>query len=384
MSDKSACPVASKCSGCQLANLSYSEQLAFKQKKVDKFTGKFRKAEPIIGMDEPYNYRNKVQAAFGVDRNGRTVSGVYQSKTHAIVPVDSCMLEDGKARDVIKTVRELMKSFKITAYSEYTGRGTVRHVLVKRGYVSGEVMVVIVTSGPIFPKKNDFVRELLRLHPDVTTVVHNVNPDGPALTLGERSNVLYGDGTINEKLGGFTFRISPSSFYQVNPTQTEKLYGEAIKLAGLTGNETVLDAYSGTGTIGIFASPFAKQVIGVELNGDAVHDAIHNAKVNKVKNVRFYRGDAGEFMVNAEKEGVRPDVVIMDPPRAGSDRKFLSVLSKVKPEKIVYVSCNPETLGRDLGYLTSHGYDVRKIVPVDMFPHTAHVESVVLLTKVHK
>ena len=381
MTEEKKCPLYKKCGGCQLQNLSYAEQLKFKQRKVEKLLGEFAHVEPIIGMAEPYHYRNKVQAAFATARNGKIISGVYQSGTHSIVCVDSCLTEDRKADEIIVSVRNMLRSFKIQPYDERSGSGTLRHVLVKRGFKTNQIMVVLVTAGPIFPAKNNFVKALRKEHPDITTIVHNINPYQTSLVLGERENVLYGTGKIEDELCGLTFRISPRSFYQINPVQTEVLYNTAMGYADMSGHEKVIDAYCGIGTIGLVASKRAGEVIGVELNRDAVHDAISNAKRNGIKNVRFFCDDAGEFMLGMAQDGEKADIVFMDPPRAGSDECFLSSLVTLAPKKIVYISCNPETQQRDLRLLTKRGYKVEKIQPVDMFPHTNHVETVCLLSK---
>ncbi len=381
MTEEKKCPLYKKCGGCQLQNLSYAEQLGFKQRKTERLLGEFGRVEPIIGMDEPYHYRNKVQAAFATARNGKIISGVYQSGTHSIVCVDSCLTEDRKADEIIVSVRNMLRSFKIQPYDERSGGGTLRHVLVKRGFKTNQIMVVLVTSGPIFPAKNNFVKALRKEHPDITTIVHNINPYQTSLVLGERENVLYGTGKIEDELCGLTFRISPRSFYQINPVQTEVLYNTAMEYADMSGSEKVIDAYCGIGTIGLVASKRAGEVIGVELNHDAVHDAISNAKRNGINNVRFFCDDAGEFMLGMAQDGERADIVFMDPPRAGSDECFLSSLVTLAPKKIVYISCNPETQQRDLRLLTKRGYKVEKIQPVDMFPHTNHVETVVLLSQ---
>lgn len=383
MSVQIKCPNYKKCGGCQLQNLSYDRQLSFKQVKVIKLLGRYHHVNEIIGMKESYHYRNKVQAAFG-ERKGEIISGVYQSSTHNIVPVDSCMIEDQKADQIIVTVRKLLKSFKLSAFNDKTMKGFLRHVLIKRGFSSGQIMVVLVTSVMDFPKESQFVNALLKRHPEITTIVQNVNNKFTSLILGEESRVLYGDGYIEENLCGFTFRISPKAFYQINPIQTEVLYGKAMEFAGLDGSQTLLDAYCGTGTIGIIASKNAKKVIGVELNSDAVKDAKVNAEINGVKNIEFFEGDAGKFIVNAAEKGQHFDTVIMDPPRAGASLEFLRSLVYLAPEKIVYISCNPETQARDFSYLTRKGYKVRKIQPVDMFPHTEHVETVALLIKTDK
>ena len=374
------CPHAKKCGGYQLQNMSYERQLSFKQVKVIKLLGRFRHVDEIIGMAHPYHYRNKVQAAFG-ERGKEIISGIYQSSTHKIVPVDSCLIEDQKADEIIVTIRKLVKSFKLRAFNDVTMKGFLRHVLIKRGFSSGQIMVVLVTGVMDFPKQEQFVNALLGRHPEITTVVQNVNNKRTSLLLGEDSRVLFGDGYIEEDLCGFRFRISPKAFYQINPTQTEVLYNKALDFADLTGKERVLDAYCGTGTIGIIASPKAGQVVGVELNADAVKDAKMNAQLNNVSNITFHEDDAGRFMVKAARSGERYDVVIMDPPRAGASQDFLKCLVTLAPKKVVYISCNPETQARDVGFLIKNGYRVKKIQPVDMFPHTEHVECIVSLTR---
>ena len=377
------CPLYKKCGGCQLQNMTYEEQLSFKQAKCVKTLGSFGFVEKIIGMENPTHYRNKVQAAFGLTRSGKIISGVYQSKSHRIVLVDDCLLEDETADRIIVDIRKMLPGFKLLPYNEDTGRGFLRHVLVKRGFKTGEVMVVLVTGTPVFPRKNDFIKKLLKLHPEITTIVQSVNSAKTSLVLGKDEAVLFGKSYIEDILCGNRFRISPKSFYQINPVQTEKLYNTAIDFANLTGKETVLDAYCGIGTIGITAAKMAKTVIGVELNPDAIRDAKQNARLNKKENLRFFTADAGEFMESMASENEKVDVVFMDPPRAGSDMKFLKSLVTLGPDRIVYISCNIETQARDLLFLVRNGYKARKIQPVDMFPHTGHVESVVLLTKVH-
>lgn len=374
------CPLYKKCGGCQIQNLSYERQLSFKQVKVIKLLGRYHHVAEIIGMEHPYHYRNKVQAAFG-ERKGEIISGVYQSSTHNIVPVDNCLIEDKLADEIIVTVRKLLKSFKLRPFNDVTMKGFLRHVLIKRGFLSGEIMVVLVTSVMDFTKESQFINALLSRHPEITTIVQNVNNKRTSLVLGDESRVLFGSGYIEEELCGLRFRISPKAFYQINPIQTEVLYNKAIEFAELSGNERLLDAYCGTGTIGLIASKKAKEVIGVELNGDAVKDAVTNAELNGVSNIKFYKADAGKFMVEAAEAGEQFDAVIMDPPRAGASLDFLRSLVTLAPEKIVYISCNPETQARDLSYLTRKGYRVRRIQPVDMFPHTEHVETVVLLAR---
>ena len=380
-SEKSLCPVHGKCGGCQLLDMPYEKQLKQKQKQVNKLLKPYCNTEKIIGMENPFHYRNKVHAVFGHRKDGTVISGIYQQGTHFIVPVDECLIEDKRADAIIRDIRDLLKSFKIKTYNEDTGYGLFRHVLVRTGHHSGQVMVVLVLGSPILPSKNNFVKALRKLHPEITTIILNVNNQKTSMILGEKETVLYGKGYIEDELCGHIFRISSKSFYQVNTAQTEKLYTKAIELAGLTGKERVIDAYCGIGTIGLIASDKAKEVISVELNPDAVKDAIVNAKRNGIKNVHFYQNDAGVFMRQMADEGESADVVFMDPPRSGSDEKFLSSVVTLNPKRVVYVSCDPTTLARDLKYLTKHGYSAVTAVPVDMFPATGHVETVVLLSK---
>ncbi|MBP3696464.1 MAG: 23S rRNA (uracil(1939)-C(5))-methyltransferase RlmD [Clostridia bacterium] len=378
-----ACPLAKKCGGCQLQNMTYDRQLKWKQARCEILLKRFGKVSKIIGMDEPYHYRNKVQAAFGRTKSGKIISGVYQSGSHRIVSVDSCMTEDEIADKIIVDIRNMIPKFKIWTYDEDKGTGFLRHVLVKRGFTSGEVMVVLVGASGYFPMKKKFTAELLEKHPEITTVVLNINPKNTNLVLGDKEEVLYGNGYIEDTLCGCVFRISTKSFYQINPVQTEKLYNKAMELAQLDAKSRVIDAYCGIGTIGLVAAKTAGEVIGVELNPEAVKDAISNCKRNAMNNAKFYCADAGDFMEALADEGESADVVFMDPPRAGSSKKFIESLVKMAPERVVYISCNPETLARDLQLITKKGYEVKAIQPVDMFPHTNHIECVVQLCKAH-
>ena len=376
------CPVFKRCGGCQLRNLTYEEQLSHKQAEEIRLLGRYCHVEEIIGMETPEHYRCKVQAAFGM-RGGHILSGIYQSSTHKIVPVDSCLIEDKVCDAVILTIRNLCKKFHIGIFNENTLRGFLRHVLVRRGYFTGMIMVVLVTGEEVFPKKKEFLSELLARHSEITTVVQSVNSRFTPLVLGERFMTLYGPGYIEDELCGCRFRISPASFYQVNPQQTEILYQTALSYMGLTDHTTVIDAYCGTGTIGILAARTALRVIGAELNETAVRDAKINAKMNGTENITFHCEDAGRFMVTMAEAGEHADVVVMDPPRAGCDPQFLRSLAVLSPTRVVYISCNPKTLARDLALLTRSGYRVRRIQPVDMFPHTNHVETICLLSKLN-
>lgn len=378
------CPVMYKCGGCQMLHLEYPKQLKEKQKKAEELLSKFGKVETIIGMDNPDHYRNKAHAAFDHDGRGNAISGVYESGNHRVVPIDSCLIENEKAYAIIVSIRGLLKSFKIKTYDEDTEYGLLRHVLVRTGHKSGQIMVVLVLGSPIMPSKNNFVKALRKIHPEITTVIVNVNDKKTNIILGDKEQVIYGKGYIEDTLCNKVFHISSKTFYQVNPVQTEVLYTKAIELAGLTGKETVIDAYCGVGTIGMIASEAAGKVIGVELNSEAVKDATNNAKKNQIKNIEFYHKDAGELMSQMAAQEQTADVVFINPPRTGSDEKFLTALSNLAPQKVVYISSNPETLARDLEFLVKKGYGVKRIIPVDMSPHTGHVETVVLMSRKDK
>lgn len=372
-----------KCGGCKYLHMSYEQQLALKRKQVRELLEKHGKVKPIIGMESPYYYRHKVHAVFGLDRQKKPVSGVYEENSHVVLPVQSCLIEDKKADAIVATVRSLLKSFKIKVYDEDSGYGLLRYVLVRKGCFTGQVMVVLVTADPVFPSKRNFVEALRKVHPEITTVVQNVNTRTDSMILGDRYQVLYGKGYIEDVLCGSRFKISPSSFFQVNPIQAQKLYEKAVALAQLTPKDTVVDAYCGTGTIGLLAAGKAGKVIGVESNPDAVRDAIFNAKQNGVKNIRFCRADAGEFLQDCAQDGVSVDVLFMDPPRAGSSAAFLDAVAQLAPRRIVYVSCNPVTLERDVCTLERAGYRMGEVHPVDMFPWTEGIEAVCLLSKLH-
>ncbi|SHN23763.1 23S rRNA (uracil(1939)-C(5))-methyltransferase RlmD [Gracilibacillus kekensis] len=376
---KPPCVYYYECGGCQLQHMNNQAQERFKQDTIDQLMKPFGKPEPILTMDNPYDYRNKSHITFGLNKDRQIIGGLYAQNSHQLISMDRCLIHDPKADEIWNTIKDMMKSFKIQPYNEDTGRGFLRHVLVKVGKVSGEIMVVLVVASTIFKGSNNFVKALRKAHPEITTILMNVNNRKTSMVLGDQEKVLFGKGTITDTLCGMKFEISAKSFYQINPVQTEKLYAKAIEMAQLTGRETVIDAYCGIGTIGLIASQKAGKVIGVELNKDAVRDAIRNSKRNGVKNARFHQGDSGEFMMEMAARGEKADVVIMDPPRSGSDEAFLSSVVKLKPKRIVYVSCNPVTQVRDLKYLVQNGYDVKGLQPVDMFPQTVHVECVALI-----
>lgn len=377
----SPCPYANRCGGCSSVHIPYPQQLKLKQSAVEKLLSGVCKVEPILGMDDPWHYRNKVHAVIGTDfKTKQPVSGVYQRGTHRVVPVQGCLIEDGRADRIIRTIVGMIPRYKLRIYNENTHRGFLRHVLVRTGHHTGQIMVILVATASEFPGGKAFVAELTQKHPEITTVVLNVNQRETSMVLGTKDYPLYGPGYMEDMLCGKRFRISPQSFYQVNARQTETLYQTAISLADLTGSETLLDAYCGTGTIGLCAADRVKRLIGVELNADAVRDAKVNARLNQTANADFICEDAGRFMVKMARENLPLDVLIMDPPRSGSDERFLTSVLTCKPKTIVYVSCNPETLARDAKFLVKGGYKAIKAIPVDMFPHTEHCECVMKFT----
>lgn len=378
--EKVKCPYAKKCGGCQLQNLEYEKQLNFKQVKLIRLLGRFCHVDEIIGMEDPLHYRNKMQTAYGM-RSGRIYGGIYQSSSGKIVEIDNCMIEDEVSGNIASTIVKLLASFKIKPYHSESGAGFIRHTLIRRSFATGQIMVVLVTRSGEFKSCRSFVNALVGKHPEITTVVRNINDGKIRLSLGKKNEILCGDGVIEDRLMGLAFRLSPNAFYQVNPVQTEVLYGKAKEFADLTGEETVIDAYCGTGTIGLIMSDSAKKIIGVEVNSDAVKDAKANAKNNGIKNAEFYCGDAGKFMVELAEQSQKIDVVITDPPRSGCSKDFLRSVITLSPKRIVYVSCNPETLARDLGYLTKNGYKATAVQGVDMFPFTEHCECVVRLER---
>ncbi len=374
------CKVCTICGGCQYLQLDYKAQLDIKTKRVKDALNRIAHLKDIeinkcIGMDYPYNYRNKIQMPFGKDKKGNVVYGFYKENSHEIIPTKECAIEDKRAASILWDIKELIKKMGIPTYNEDNGRGILRYVLIRTSYHYNELMVVLVTSMLNFPGQRNFVDALIKLHPEITSIVENVNSRHTNVILGNKEKILYGPGFIKDDILGLTFEISPSSFFQVNPEQVEVLYKTALDLIDIKKNQIVLDAYSGVGTIGLIASKNAKKVISVEIVKDAHKNAIENAKRNNINNIEFHCGDAGEFINSYDGD---LDIVVMDPPRKGSDEKFLSTLINKKVPQIIYISCDPETLARDLEYL-KQSYDVTYIQPVDMFPMTAHVETIVSL-----
>ena len=378
---------AKNCGGCPLLELPYVDQLKQKEEKVRALLGRYGPVHPIRGMETPYHYRNKVISTFAAGQGGKLVSGIYAAGTHKVLPVERCLLEDEVLDTVLEAVRAAAAACRYQPFREDQGTGLLRHCLLRRGAATGQVMVVLVTAQPILPGAKNFVRALLaeaeKRQVPVTTIVQNYNPRRTSVVLGEQEKVLYGKGFILDELCGKTYALSPRSFYQVNPVQTAVLYGLAVEAAQLTGREVVLDAYCGIGTIGLTAADRAKQVVGVELNRDAVRDAIGNAKHNGVKNARFFAADATAWICEAAAAGERADVIFMDPPREGSTPQFIESVVRMAPRRVVYVSCNPETMARDLALLTKKGYRAEGFTPVDMFPNSEHIETVCLLSKLN-
>ena len=379
------CAVAGPCGGCSLRHMDYAAELRSKQESV---ADAFRR---IGGLDVPVldalsspevdRYRNKVQFPVGRDKNGAPCIGFYAGRTHRIVPCPDCKLQPGVLNDIGNALCSFFAAHGIQPYDEESGKGLVRHIFLRRGTHSGQIMVCLVCTRPKFPHSEELVAALREQFSDIASILINVNAKKTNVILGEETVSLYGPGYIEDTLCGVPVRLGPLSFYQVNTLAAERLYGIAAEYAQLEPSDVLLDLYCGTGTIGIFASRNAARVIGVENNRDAVRDAISNAKANHADNVRFYTADASDFLQGMAKAGEHADVIILDPPRAGSDERFLSAVTAVGPERVVYVSCSPETLARDLGYLTRHGYRVMRIQPVDMFPHTEHIETAVALVK---
>ena len=367
-----------KCGGCPLLTLPYREQLAQKQARLQELLGGFAPVKAVQGMAEPLHYRNKAIASFATQR-GKLVCGLYAEGTHRVLPGADCLLQEEILNKTLAAVLDAARACRWTAYDEDRGTGLLRHTVL-RSSCSGKVLVTLVTPGPDLPGSKNFCTALRKKAPWVVSIVQNINPTRSSAVLGSREKTLYGPGFVLDTLCGTQFAISSRSFYQVNRTQTEVLYKKALELAKLTGRETVIDAYCGIGTIGLCAAPLAKQVIGVERNPAAVKDASANARRNKIANARFVCADATEWMAAAAGEGLHPDVVFLDPPRAGSTPECIAAVNKMKPRRVVYVSCDPETLARDVAAFTRLGWRAAKFCPVDLFPQTKHVETVVLLS----
>jgi 23S rRNA (uracil1939-C5)-methyltransferase len=373
------CPSCYQCGGCCFQLYAYPAQLAFKQKEVQEQFRRLGHQEvqplPTLGMDKPYFYRNKIQMPFGLSASGEVYSGFYKEGTHVIVPIEKCYIEDERGEAILSTIRKLMKTYGILPYDEMSGRGYLRHAIIKTSYYYKEIMVVLVTTALLFPHKDEFCAELLKECPEITTLVQNINKTTGSKILGDEVHVLSGSGYIKDDLNGLHFQLSAKSFYQTNPVMTEKLYQTAMDFAELKPTDVVFDAYSGIGTIGLIAAKSVKRVISVEILPEAVEDAKKNAELNGITNFDVYADDASSFIYKLVKDKTQVDVLFMDPPRKGSDERFLNAVKTLKPARVIYVSCNPVTLARDVDTL-SDLYKVSKLQPVDLFPQTPHVETV--------
>lgn len=399
------CPISRKCGGCQLQALSYEQQLDFKQRKIKENLiriGGFAEEkvgewmQPIIGMDEPYRYRNKAQFPVGVDKDGNPVAGFYAGRTHSIIPVEDCLLGRKENQTILNMVLDFIKEYHISVYDEKSGQGLVRHVLIRCGFATGEIMVCLVINGKSLPHADELVKTL-RSVPGMTSISLNFNRERTNVILGDTVETLWGSGYITDSIGEISYRISPLSFYQVNPIQTAKLYRTALDYAGLTGRETVWDLYCGIGTISLFLAKNAKQVYGVEIVPQAIADARENAKLNGIANAKFFVGKAeevlpefygrgGEGVSEDAQDGavtdmLHPDVIVVDPPRKGCEESLLKTMVQMAPERIVYVSCDSATLARDLKYLCGNGYEIGKVQGVEQFCQTVHIECVTLLQR---
>ncbi len=381
MKDTVFCPYAKKCSSCQLNNLSDGEQLRYKENICKKHLSKLCRVEPIAPSPKTTGYRNKAQFVYKTEGK-RIVSGIYRSASRSVMAAERCALCSDRANETAAALAKLFQSFKLRPYDAHTGRGWLRSVVLREAEGTGEMMAVIIGTDPVLPAKRTFSTALQKACPWLTTAVYAVNRDRSKLFNGKTAGVLFGEGHITDVLCGERFLISPSSFYQINHAQTEQLYGKAIGLGGLSGNETVLDAYCGVGTIGIVASRHAKEVLAVELNPQAIRDAARNAKLNGIENIRFTAADSKDYVKALAEEGAAIDAAFIDPPRAGCTASFLNALARLSPKRIVYVSCNPETQARDIRILGRLGYRAEVAYPFDMFPHTNHVETVCLMSRV--
>ena len=377
------CSTYKRCGGCNLRHIDYNETLKIKQNNVQALINKTLEtkieAEKIIGMENPFHYRNKAQYPIGLSKENKPVIGVFANRTHEIIPMEKCLIQSEISEEIAKCIYNFIIKNNISVYNEKTGKGLFRHIVIRKAFKTGEIMCTLVVNGSQIPKEKELVKELIQNYPDIKTIVKNINTKNTNVILGKENIVLYGEGYIKDKLGKYLFKISPLSFYQVNPVQTEKLYNLAIQMAEITKQDTVFDLYCGIGTISIFMAKYAKKVYGIEIVEEAIKDAKENAKINNIDNTEFIAGDVEKILddlINNKK--IIPDIVMIDPPRKGMDETSIKNLLKIKPKKIVYISCNPATLIRDLKQFELE-YEIKKIQPVDMFPFTSHIENIAIL-----
>ena len=379
------CPISNICGGCQLQGLSYDVQLEIKTNKVINDIKRIGKLDDVIihktiGMDEPFRYRNKAQIPVGLENN-KTSIGFYKKGSHSIIDTNSCLIQHSISDKVIKVVREYMSQYKIKPYDSKSGKGIIKHILTKTSFKTKDTMIIIVTNGSKLPYKDELVNELKGSVPTLKSIVHNIHSKRTNQVMGPKTITIYGDDKIVDYIGELKFNISPESFFQVNPIQTEVLYNKALEYAELKGNETVFDLYCGIGSISLFLAQRAKKVYGIEVVSQAIEDAKENARINGIDNVEFFDGTAEEIFPMLYKKGIRADVVVVDPPRKGCGKSVLDTIVKMQPKRVVYVSCNPSTLARDLKYLDENGYKTVEVQPVDMFPQTEHVECIVQIKR---
>lgn len=372
------CSTYKRCGGCNLRHIKYEETLKMKQNAVQSLVNKTLKnkveVQKTIGMENPFHYRNKAQYPIGINKEGEAVIGVFAQRTHEVIPMEKCLIQNPKSEEIAKFVLQFIKDNKISVYNEKTGKGLFRHIVIKVGIKTNEIMCILVVNGKSIPKETKLIEELTTKFPQIRTIVKNINIKNTNVILGKENINIYGNGYIQDILGEYTFRISPLSFYQVNPVQAEKLYNLGVEMAQITKQDTVFDLYCGIGTITLFMSKYAKKVYGIEIVEEAIKAAKENAKMNKVDNTEFYAGDVEIVLDNLiNNKGISADIVMFDPPRKGLDRNSINNILKIKPKKIVYISCNPATLIRDLAFFEDQ-YDIKTIVPVDMFPFTSNVE----------
>ena len=380
---ESDCSTYKRCGGCNLRHIQYTETLAMKRNAVQSLVNKTLKThievEETLGMEHPYHYRNKAQYPVGIDKEGKPVIGVFANRTHEIIPIENCLIQDEKTEENAKYIVKYIAQNHISVYNEKTRKGLIRHIVTKIGKRTNEIMVILVMNGKEFPNEKQFVETLTNQFPNIKTIVKNINDKNTNVILGEKNITIYGNGYITDKLGDLIFKISPLSFYQVNPIQAEKLYKIGVKSANITKEDTVFDLYCGIGTISLFMAKYAKKVYGIEIVEQAVEDAIENVKMNDITNTEFIAGDVEEVLddlINNKK--IIPDIIMVDPPRRGLDKTSIQNILAIKPKKLIYISCNPATLVRDLKEL-EESYEIKSIKPVDMFPFTSNVECVSVL-----
>ena len=379
------CDTYKRCGGCNLRHIKYKDTLKLKRNIVQNLVNKTLKTKievkDTIGMENPYNYRNKAQYPIGVNKDGKAIIGVFANRTHEVIEFDNCFIQNKESQEIAKFICDFVNQKNISVYNEKIGKGILRHIVIKIGLKTDKIMCILVINGKNFKEEKELVDDLVSKFPKIKTIIKNINTKNTNVILGNENVNLYGDGYICDKLGDYTFKISPLSFYQINPVQTEKLYNLAIEGESLNGKEIVFDLYCGIGTIGIYMAKHAKKVYGIEIVEQAIEDAKENCKINSIENAEYYAGDTQKLLIDLIKnKDIKPDVIVVDPPRKGLDNVTIENIINIKPKKVIYISCNPATLTRDLSKL-EETYDIKSIQPVDMFPFTSHVENVALLVK---